>query len=64
MKSPCVDVCLFDGLTGWCIACGRTKEECRSWKKANQPRLQKISADLPRRLAKLAQRLPNSAQSQ
>ena len=56
MKSPCVDVCRFDGRTGWCIACGRTLEECRAWRKAPRPKLLAISAELPRRLAKLAAR--------
>jgi len=56
LKSPCIDICKFDGRTGWCIACGRTKDECRSWKKTPRPRLISLSAELPRRLAKLASR--------
>ena len=32
-KSPCVNVCKFSGLNGWCLGCGRTKKECRNWKK-------------------------------
>jgi len=53
VKSPCIDVCVFDGRTGWCIGCGRTREECRAWKKAPRFRLKALSAELPRRLAKL-----------
>ncbi|MCH7862533.1 MULTISPECIES: DUF1289 domain-containing protein [Sphingomonas] len=53
MKTPCVDICAFDGRTGWCRACGRTKEECRAWKKAQPHQQRKIAADLPRRLRKL-----------
>ena len=34
-KSPCVDVCKFTGRNGWCIGCGRTREECQKWK--NKP---------------------------
>ena len=56
MKSPCVEVCRFDGRTGWCVACGRSLEECRAWRKASRPQLMKISAELPRRLARLAAR--------
>lgn len=56
MRSPCVDVCRFDGRTGWCVACGRTLAECRAWKKASRPTLLGIQAELPRRLAKLASR--------
>ncbi|MFQ3896632.1 DUF1289 domain-containing protein [Sphingobium sp. R-7] len=53
MKSPCVDLCAFDGRTGWCRACGRTKVECRSRKKAQPHEQKKIMSELPRRLAKL-----------
>lgn len=56
MKSPCVDVCRFDGRTGWCVACGRTLAEARAWRKAPRPKLMAITAELPRRLAKLAAR--------
>ena len=56
MKSPCVDVCRFDGRTGWCVACGRTLAEARAWRKESRPKLLAISAELPRRLAKLEAR--------
>ena len=56
MKSPCVDVCRFDGRTGWCVACGRTLAEARGWRKAPRPKLLTINAELPRRLAKLQER--------
>lgn len=56
MKSPCIDICRFDGRTGWCVACGRTQVECRSWRKAARLTLLGIQAQLPRRLAKLAAR--------
>ncbi|RJG57068.1 DUF1289 domain-containing protein [Sphingobium terrigena] len=54
MNSPCIDLCAFDGSTGWCRGCGRSKPECRTWKKAQPQQQRKIAADLPRRLAKLA----------
>jgi predicted Fe-S protein YdhL (DUF1289 family) len=53
MKSPCIEVCMFDRPTGWCYGCGRTLEECRAWKKAQPYRLRAITADLPRRLERL-----------
>ena len=31
-KSPCIDICEFSGPKGWCIGCGRTRDECRKWK--------------------------------
>lgn len=56
MKSPCIDVCRFDGTTGWCVGCGRTLAECRAWKKAPPFRQRAIAAELPRRMAKLARK--------
>lgn len=38
------------------MACGRTLAEARGWRKASRPKLLAISAELPRRLAKLAAR--------
>ena len=31
-KSPCIDVCKFIGPNGWCLGCGRTRDETRKWK--------------------------------
>jgi predicted Fe-S protein YdhL (DUF1289 family) len=56
VKSPCINVCRFEGRTGWCVACARTLGECREWKKARRPRLLAISRALPTRRDKLAQR--------
>lgn len=53
MKSPCIDVCVFDGPTGWCVGCGRTLPECRGWKKAQPFARKRIAVDLPRRLARI-----------
>jgi len=33
VKSPCIDLCIFDGRTGWCQGCGRTRAETREWRK-------------------------------
>ncbi len=31
-KNPCIDVCEFSGPKGWCLGCGRTREEAQKWK--------------------------------
>lgn len=31
-KSPCVDVCIYQGVKGWCIACYMTCKESNDWK--------------------------------
>jgi hypothetical protein len=54
VKSPCIDICKFDGATGWCVGCGRTLPECREWKTATPYRAGAILRDLPRRLKTLA----------
>jgi predicted Fe-S protein YdhL (DUF1289 family) len=56
VKSPCINVCRFDGRTGWCVACARTLDECREWRKATRPRLLAISKAIPARRKKLAER--------
>lgn len=57
MKSPCVEICRFDRATGWCIGCGRTLDGTRKWRKMPRPKLLGISAELPRRLNKLGDRV-------
>ncbi|MDY7537379.1 DUF1289 domain-containing protein [Undibacterium sp. RTI2.1] len=52
-KSPCIEVCKFDGKTGYCIACLRTREECKDWKKMKDNRRHQILQDRPKREVKL-----------
>lgn len=54
-KNPCVDVCKFSD--GVCIACGRTREEKKMWKRLSDE--EKIAINLrlaaegyPRKVAK------------
>lgn len=54
---PCRDICRFDRRTGWCRACGRTKDACRGWKKARPHQQRNLAADLPRRLARMVSML-------
>jgi hypothetical protein len=56
VKNPCIDICKFDKKSGWCIGCGRSKDDCRDWKKASKKHLKEIVHDLPRRLKKLKER--------
>jgi len=54
VKSPYVDVCAFDGKTGLCIGCFRTRDEIRGWKKMTDHRRHQILNEKTRRQAKLA----------
>lgn len=55
MKSPCVELCGFDGRSGWCRGCGRSREEVRRWRNLRPGDARRVLDDLPRRLTKLAQ---------
>jgi predicted Fe-S protein YdhL (DUF1289 family) len=52
-ESPCIDICRFDGRTGWCVGCGRTVPEIRTWRKMQPRARQVIGKDLKRRLDRL-----------
>jgi hypothetical protein len=56
LKSPCIDICKFDRRSGWCIGCGRTKDECKRWKKVAKHKRKAIKAELPQRLEELEAR--------
>lgn len=53
VESPCIELCRFDGKTGFCLGCLRTREECREWKKMKDIRRHEILRDRRRREAKL-----------
>ena len=38
MACPCIDVCRYDGATGWCFGCGMAKSEKKHWKKDKERR--------------------------
>ena len=53
MGSPCIDVCRYDEVTGWCLGCGMSKPERKAWKREKALR-GAIEAGLPLRLAAMA----------
>ncbi|MBY4871315.1 MULTISPECIES: DUF1289 domain-containing protein [Burkholderia] len=54
VRSPCAEVCTFDARTGYCVACLRTRDEARTWKKMTDHRRHQILNDRARRQARLA----------
>ncbi|MEM6616786.1 MAG: DUF1289 domain-containing protein [Pseudomonadota bacterium] len=32
MESPCVQICVIDDVSGFCIGCGRTRQEIAGWR--------------------------------
>lgn len=51
--SPCTDVCQYDQRKKWCIGCGRTVEEIKSWRKLSPYQKTKLSAELKRRMSRI-----------
>lgn len=60
VKSPCIDLCAFDGKTGLCIGCLRTRDEIRDWKKLTDHRRHQILNENARRRAKVARGAPTA----
>ncbi|TFW06795.1 DUF1289 domain-containing protein [Oxalobacteraceae bacterium OM1] len=53
VESPCVERCRFDGKTGFCTGCLRTRTEARAWKKMPDHRRHSIINERARRERKL-----------
>lgn len=54
VESPCVDICRIDSRTRWCLGCGRTGEEIKTWQKMSPYRQRVALADLRRRMLRLS----------
>lgn len=55
IESPCVDICVMDGETGWCLGCGRTIDEIAMWGETSPEARTAVMAELPARMAQLAE---------
>jgi predicted Fe-S protein YdhL (DUF1289 family) len=53
VKSSCIDLCVFDGKTGWCEGCGRTRQETQAWRKLSPYHRKETERALPLRLKTL-----------
>ena len=53
VDTPCIDVCTFDGRSGQCEGCGRTRPEIAGWRKLSPYQRKLIERELPRRVAKM-----------
>ena len=53
MERPCIKVCEFDEVSGWCFGCGMSLREKKSWKRVVGYRAV-IQESLPARLEALA----------
>lgn len=53
VTSPCTGVCAYDEATGWCLGCGRSREEIGGWGGAPEAARAAVWAALPARLSQL-----------
>ena len=53
IESPCVLVCTLDVDTGWCLGCGRTRDEIARWTRLDDAGRSAVMAELPARMARL-----------
>ncbi|MGK6319440.1 DUF1289 domain-containing protein [Sphingomonas sp. DT-204] len=56
VMSPCINVCVLDSATGWCLGCGRSGDEVEEWTGTTDARRQAILDQLPARLKALQSR--------
>lgn len=60
VKSPCIELCVFDGKTGLCVGCLRTRVEARHWKKMTDFRRHQIINERSRRKQKTERESPDA----
>lgn len=53
IETPCIKICVVDPETGFCIGCGRTRDEIGGWLGMSSAERQTVMAGLPERVATL-----------
>ena len=56
VETPCVNVCVVDPETGFCIGCGRTRAEIAGWLSISPAKRRSIMEALPERVETLTLR--------
>ena len=56
IETPCVKICVVDPETGFCIGCGRTRNEIGAWLGMSPDARRAVMAELPERVANLTRR--------
>jgi predicted Fe-S protein YdhL (DUF1289 family) len=52
-QSPCIDICEFSGPKGWCLGCGRTRNECEKWKAMKPYARNSLMNEIQKRMFKI-----------
>ncbi len=53
IESPCVNICVMDDATGWCLGCARTIDEIAGWSSGAATWRDAVMAALPERKERL-----------
>ena len=56
IESPCMNICVVDPQSGYCIGCGRTRDEIASWLAMTPAQRRGVIIALPDRIANLTRR--------
>jgi uncharacterized protein len=55
LETPCINVCIIDNLTGYCMGCGRTQTEIGTWTAMTSVERRALMERLPDRLTEIAE---------
>jgi predicted Fe-S protein YdhL (DUF1289 family) len=53
IATPCIKLCVIEPDSGYCIGCGRTRDEIASWIGMRPDKRESVMLELPDRLANL-----------
>ena len=56
IETPCIKICVVDPDTGFCIGCGRTRDEIGAWLAMAAEERRTVMQQLPERVATLTLR--------
>jgi uncharacterized protein len=56
IETPCVKICVLEPETGFCIGCGRTRDEIGAWLGMTPVARRDVMDALPERVATMTQR--------
>lgn len=53
IKTPCIQVCVVDGESGFCLGCYRTLQEVAGWARLSEDERARLMAELPARRSRI-----------
>lgn len=53
IETPCVNICVMDDASGWCLGCGRTIDEIAGWSGGSAAWRHSVMMTLPDRMTRI-----------